>query len=247
MKPIRLLLVPLLLVSFAAFAQEAPALAPAAEAAPVAAHEAGHVAVSPASPLVTGEPATTTSDPSPGELINGVVKVAADYKAGGALAAVAAILALLTQLTKLSIFRKILDDRGFGWVRPLIPLVVAGLGGLVVALQSGSPPGAALLAGIMAGVTGVGVHEVVRLGSSTERAKVRVDADTITAAADHMQAKMENDAAEKGDIAVASIKKKISDLADMPTHKRLQGLADLLTLSSSYAPGAKDVSKGATK
>lgn len=171
------------------------------------------------------EPAA--SAPSADDMVASVVKVAADWKAGGALAGVAALLALLLQISKMDLFRKLLDDKGRDWMRPLGLTLLATAGGLVSALQAGAPLGAAALAGAMAGLSGIGGRELLKHLSPAERSRVRVGVDAVAQAADVLQAQLETNAAAQGPEAVAALAPKLAAMKTLPIRTRLEGLTAL--------------------
>lgn len=171
------------------------------------------------------EPAA--AEPSSDDLVKSVVKIASDWKAGGALAGVAAVLALLLQVSKMNLFRKLLDDKGREWMRPVGLTLLSAAGGVVTALQAGAPKGAAALAGAMAGLSGVGARELFKHLSADERSRVRVDIDAVSQAADILQKQLEATAATQGPAAVAALAVKTAAMKNLPVRGRLEALSDL--------------------
>ena len=199
-------------------------------ALPAIAQDAGSPPSAAASVTADAGPEVSAPEvaPTPSELVSGVLKVASDYKAGGALAAAAALLALLMQVTKVPVLRKLLDDKGREWVRPIIIVLIGGGTGAVSALQSGASVGASVVAGVMAGISGVGMREVMRHLSSDERDRVRVGLDAVTEACLALEKQLKANASPSGPEAVAAAEKQIAGLSVLPARSRLEGLSALL-------------------
>lgn len=182
-------------------------------------------------------PAPTSAEPTTADIIQGageVMKAAANWKSVGLLGLCAALLALLTQVSKLGLLKRLLDDKGLGHLRPLIPLVLAGLTGCLGSLQNGVPPGPAIVAGLLAGLAGVGLHETSRLASKADRARVRVDGGAVDAAASSLKKTIEDAmaSAQQADNVIDKAHhekiKKLAALEKLPAHKRLEELAKML-------------------
>lgn len=175
------------------------------------------------------EPSPAEKEPSPSEIVQGVEEVAksiGDWKTVGPLGVAVALLALLGQFTKLRLFRKLLDGRGLGWLRPVIIAAVGGLAALVTALQSGAGIGSAFIAGVLAGLGGIGAHEVARLGSREERSRVRVTAEAVSKATDALRRAAEERSLADG--KATALKAELDELTKLPENRRLEKLAELL-------------------
>lgn len=169
---------------------------------------------------VAATPTTPEVEPTPEALISGVVKTAADWKAGGALAGMATLLALLFQLTKVDAVRKLLDDKGRAWIRPVLLVVLAAATGIVTALQAGASIGPAALAGAMAALSGVGMRELLVHVSPDERNRVRVDIDAVGQAADALEKMLMLGATD-------DMKKKLATISSLSSRARLEALSVL--------------------
>ena len=99
--------------------------------------------------------------PDAGELLQGVGKVADDWKALGWLAGMIALVNLLLNFLRLRILDDYLTYKKWKWLKPLgACLLGAALGGLSV-FQTGASVPNSILAGVLAGMGSVGFHELM--------------------------------------------------------------------------------------
>lgn len=181
----------------------------------------------PALDVVAGIP--VEAEPSFTELASYAMKVATDWRSLGALAGVAALIALLVQIMKMARMRKLIDDTGHAWARPAIALVLAGAGGALTALQSGAGVGPSIIAGVLAGLTGLGGRELLaNVLSPTERARVKVDVAAVSQASTALRAQIEADAEERGHAAVLAAQVQLDAIDKLHERERLEKLALML-------------------
>jgi hypothetical protein len=208
-----------------------PVLADNAEAGPSSVVVSPDVAITigagaPVAPVIDQHDAVIVQD-----VLHDVVDVITNHRNVSALAVVALAITLLVRLSKLGVLSRFLASRQLTWVRPLLALLLGIAGAVATTLQQGRTSAADLLSaalgGALAGLVGVGTHEVARLASSSERAKVRVD----DAAVDQAAAVLEDRAVA----AQVDAGKRVRDAQDavastvsLPAAKRVEALAGLL-------------------
>jgi len=156
-----------------------------------------------------------------GEAALEVIDVASNYKAVGGLALAAALITLMVRLSKLGVIGRLLKAHRWGWLRPLLSCVLGGGTVSLAALQAGQPMGPALIAGVLAGLTGVGGHELLRLFSKHEREAQRMPGISIV-----QLIRIAEDAA----IAAPGVSDAdIEAAAKLPSPERLARLAKLVS------------------
>ncbi len=158
--------------------------------------------------------------------IGQVIDVASNYKAVGGLGLAAALIALLVGLSKMGIVGRLLEARKWGWLRPLIGIALGGAAAAVTAAQQGQPVIPALIGGMLAGLTGSGLHELLRLGSASERDRQRVAGAGIDEAIPALEDRVVAVAARAG-VAVGVMDAKLAEAAKLAAPKRLERLAAL--------------------
>lgn len=199
----------------------------AADAGPPADTEAAIAAEAAAPPVAP--PAAAEIEPTTAELASAasdVAKAIGDWHKVGPLGLAIALLALLTKLTKHRLAKRLLEAKGLAWTRPIITAVLGGLGAAALGLQQGAGVGPSLVAGLLAGLGAVGLHEVSRLASKKERGRVRVDAEAVAKATEALKRATEEKALADG--KAAGIKAELDAMAALPQGKRLEALAELL-------------------
>lgn len=159
---------------------------------------------------------TGTQPPDIATLIQLALQVVADWRSAGAIAGCIALVNLLTNLTKL----KAIDDflgRKF-WIRPLVSILLGAATAFLAALATGAPVLPALLAGVVAGLGGSGVHELVTVFNGRVQAERAAGAKLVEILSVE-DAKVTADAVE--------LHKKLDELIAIPDQRtRLEALAN---------------------
>jgi hypothetical protein len=159
------------------------------------------------------------------EALQAILAAVTSAPAVGGLAAAAAVVAALVGLTKLRALRVLLDARGLAWLRPIIAAVLGALGAGLTAASTGQGVAGvitAALGGLLAGLAGVGTHELVRTTSPIERARVRVDELALTVSAQALEEQIGRTA------RLPAVQARVAEAATLPPAKRVEALAELL-------------------
>ena len=183
-------------------------------------------AAAPAAPVLDQTDTAIVQD-----VLHDVVDVITNHRNVGALALVAIAITLLVRVSKLNVLAKFLAARQLTWVRPLLAVLLGVAGALATTLQQGRTSAAdlasAALGGALAGLVGVGTHEVARLALPSERAKVRVDdlaVDQAAAALEDRAVAAQVDAGKR----VRDAQDAVASTTSLPPAKRVEALAGLL-------------------
>lgn len=164
-------------------------------------------------------------------VLHDVVDAITNHRNVGALALVALAITLLVRVSKLSVLARFLAARNLTWVRPLLAVLLGVAGALATTLQQGRTAVADLLSaalgGALAGLVGIGTHEVARLASSSERAKVRVDDAAVDQAASVLEDRAVAAQVDAGK-HVSRARDAVASTATLPPAKRVEALAGLL-------------------
>lgn len=165
------------------------------------------------------------------DVLHDVVDLITNHRNVGALAFVAIVITLLVRVSKLGVLSRFLAARQLTWVRPLLAVLLGVAGALATALQQGRASAtdllSAALGGALAGLVGVGTHEVARLASSSERAKVRVDDAAVDQAASVLEDRAVAAQVDAGR-HVSSARDAVAATAELSPAKRVEALAVLL-------------------
>lgn len=148
--------------------------------------------------------------PSIGDILQQVISVIGTFRTGAVIAALIGVVNILTNLTKV----QWLADRIPSKARPWIALALGVLTAAFTARQSGATWIAAIIAGVMAGLGSIGLHELV--GSFQSKPGEEVGKVVAAAAA--------GDAAATA--KVASLSSSLDDIQALPVDQRAAALAD---------------------
>lgn len=184
--------------------------------------------------VVVDTPLAEVVPPTDQEILSGtvgdVVKVATNWKALGGLGAAALIIAILIRLSKLGALARLLEQRNAAWLRPVLSVVLGGLGCVVTAIQQGTRDVggvvAAFLAGGVAGLVGIGGYELARLSSPAERARLRTNGEDLYEATQALEDRVMAAAKATGD-DVGTIRSQVAAATKLPNNKRVETLAKL--------------------
>jgi hypothetical protein len=114
-----------------------------------------------------------------GDLATQAIQAISTWKALGTFAGLTAIVNLLTNCTKYPQIDQYL--KGQFWLRPLISIVLGALSALIAALSVGANPFTAVISGILAGLSGTGLHELVTSWNERIQAERAAGAKIVTA------------------------------------------------------------------
>jgi hypothetical protein len=98
-----------------------------------------------------------------GDLLEGGKAVYTAFDTVGVMAGLIATVNLLINATKFGPIGAAIKKAGLKWIRPLLAVVLGGLGGAAVSLSTGQVWWQALIAGLIAGMAAPGLHEVIEL------------------------------------------------------------------------------------
>lgn len=141
----------------------------------------------------------------------------------GAVGALIIVVNILMKLTKVQIVSKYIKP---AW-RPWIAMGLGTVGGILATLASGGSVVNAIVAGVIAGLGGVGVHEVYTTVAPTEKAKKEA-ATAVSKALDGPEAVVKT--------RVEALKVEMGKLSSMASKKeRLAALAGILNRSTPTA------------
>lgn len=149
----------LFLMGFPAIAQEEPEPLPAADSAEPAAAPAPAFHVE-AGPALLVAPAVQ-ADIAPPSLKHVAKKSLSDWDAVMWLGTVAALINGLLRLLKMSPVEGMLETRDLKWVKPALSCALGAVMGALGAFEMGTPVGIGAVGGALAGLTGVGGHEIL--------------------------------------------------------------------------------------
>lgn len=184
------------------------------------------VAAAPAAPVLDQADTAIVQD-----VLRDVVDAITNHRNVGALAIVALAITLLVRLSKLRVLAQFLASRQLTWVRPLLAVLLGVAGAVATTLQQGRTSAAdlasAALGGALAGLVGVGTHEVARLALPSERAKVRVDDAAIDQAAAVLEDRAVAARVDAGQ-HVSKARDAVAATTNLPPAKRVEALAGLL-------------------
>lgn len=165
------------------------------------------------------------------DVLRDVVGAITNWRNVGALALVALAITMLVRLSKLGVLSRFLAARNLLWVRPLLAVLLGVAGAIATTLQQGRTSAADLLSaavgGALAGLVGVGTHEVARLALPSERAKVRVDDLAVGQAAAVLEDRAVAAQVDAGK-HVRDARDAVASTTTLPPAKRVEALAGLL-------------------
>jgi hypothetical protein len=160
--------------------------------------------------------APVVADPTLDQLLSQGLGVTSVWKASGAVAGLMAAVNLTVNLTKYPPIYRLLGYRF--WLRPAFSIVAGFLLALLGALGTGSSIPAAILAGIVAGLSNVGVHELYTSAFNPRISAERAAGARVVEAIQRVDAEM---AAQ-----VEKVKTQLDSIAAIPGAKeRLEALA----------------------
>jgi hypothetical protein len=115
--------------------------------------------------MAFGQVGTTTTSTvvGLGDLVQGAQGVYTAFDTVGVMAGLIAAVNLLITATKFGPIGAAIKKAGLKWIRPLLAVVLGGLGGAAVSLQTGQVWWQAVMAGLIAGLAAPGLHEVIEL------------------------------------------------------------------------------------
>lgn len=114
--------------------------------------------------VVAGDPITEVVS-----LIGEMFQATGQWKALGWVAALAAVLRVLIKLTNTRVFDNLVGSRP--WIKPAISSVLGVLIGIFGTLATGVSLPSAILAGLLAGLSSTGIHEVMSMFNKAKQAE----------------------------------------------------------------------------
>ncbi len=162
-----------------------------------------------------------------------ILSVMTSGQAVGGLLIAGVVVTALVGLSKLTVLKRFLTSRGLVWVQPVLAAVLGGAGGALAAISQGKPLAEiaiAFVAGVAAGLVGIGAHELKNAFSATGRAKIRVPGDLVSTAADAMERQVLDTIPTATVPSVRSLDaaEKVRRATALPEAERLATLAELL-------------------
>lgn len=151
-----------------------PAMPEAAMPAAPVSVTAPHVPAAAAPPstatAVHVEPAAPSSAPvTVDEIVSDAGKVVNDWKAVGFIAGLIALVNLLMNLLKFGPVDEFFTSKKITWVKPFISMGLGAVLGFLLSWQTGASLANSIVVGIMAGLGGTGVHQVVSKRKAEKR------------------------------------------------------------------------------
>lgn len=165
------------------------------------------------------------------DVLGDVVDAATNHTNLSLLVVFSLAIAALLKLSKLGLLARFLEARHITWVRPILAVVLGALGSIAATLQQGrTAPGdllSAVVGGALAGLVGVGSYEVARLASPDERAKRRVNEDSLAIVASDAENSVVGVQVDAGKHVVEA-RRSVAHTVNLSPAKRVEALAAML-------------------